>query len=219
MTPLNTTATQIIEEIKSLLGDRINKSGVAFYSSIDTVKKGRYMILGLNPGGNPEVEKGTIGQSLEGFLSPVYNHYYEAWKEKDTRLQINIAKLFAFLGQDLRNVCALNLIFERTVRESDLNFSSLPVYVKVLNKVLDVVQPDVIFTFGKKPLFEVKRVMTNINVEVIGSGHGSWKIEFVTGQLNDRTVRVIGFPHLSIYTLYNRPEKLEAVRIFAANRL
>src|SRR5262245_26159480 len=140
---------QLIEEIKELLGDNLLRSGAAFYSSCKTLKKGKYLILGLNPGGDPNKITSTIANSLEVFKNENYNEYYEPWLEegKMHRLQYNLCKLFKFLGHDLRDVCATNLFYERSRRENQLSFESLPIYKTVLGKVLQVVQPEVIITF------------------------------------------------------------------------
>jgi formaldehyde-activating enzyme involved in methanogenesis len=48
---------EILAEIRLILGPRTLISGAAFYSCSATLKKGRFLIVGLNPGGNPEIIK------------------------------------------------------------------------------------------------------------------------------------------------------------------
>lgn len=92
---------QLIENIKGLLHDKLDKSGTAFYSSSKTLKKGKYLIVGLNPGGAEDSKYLTIGQSLISFLNENYNAYCdEIWKSN--RLQKNLKALFSHLGEDLR---------------------------------------------------------------------------------------------------------------------
>ena len=51
---------QLVEDIILLLGINVYKSGAAFYSNIQTLQKGKYLIVGLNPGGDPNKIKSTI---------------------------------------------------------------------------------------------------------------------------------------------------------------
>ncbi|MFZ1800198.1 MAG: hypothetical protein WAU24_10080 [Chitinophagaceae bacterium] len=83
---------EFLDKIKELLGEELNKSGTAFNSNIETLKKGKYLIIGLNPGGDPNKIKNTIGESFQKIYAEKYNAYTEAWLEngKIHRLQKNL---------------------------------------------------------------------------------------------------------------------------------
>ncbi len=204
----------LIKEIKHLLGNEIYKSGAAFYSSATTLKQGKFMIIGLNPGGDPDDET-TIEASLNDCLEHDYNAFYENWNGNNKhRLQENLKSLFSFLGEELKEVCAFNLFFERTKSQKQLSLEALPIYREILLKIVDVVKPKVIFTFGKLPLAEIKMLLTKAEIEETPSGHGNWQITLCSGIMDGQLIKIVGFPLLSVYTLYNRPEQLQMVRRF-----
>ena len=103
-------------------------------------------------------------------------------------------------------------MFTCTKNASDINWSDLPKFLKIIGKIIDVVSPEIIITFGKAPFFKLKKYYLSKNYSIIdlddeNNGHGSWVIRcFDASEKNN--VRVIGLPHLSIYTIYNRPDKL-----------
>lgn len=212
---------EFLDKIRELLGVELNKSGTAFYSNIETLKKGKYLIIGLNPGGDPDKIKGTIGQSFQKIYAEKYNAYKEDWLEngKIHRLQKNLHCLFNYLNEDIRKVCATNLFYERTRREKQLSLAKLQIYENILSLTLDLIQPEIIFTFGKRTTNTLLHLMniTNSNFKVIKSGHGKWEIKFINCNYNGKNVKIVAFPHLSIYTLYTRQPILEVVKKFVIN--
>lgn len=210
---------KFIDDIKNVLGDTtLDKSGAAFYSSINTLTKGQYLIIGLNPGGDPLKIKSTIRDSFQTILQPGYNAYYEKWlpNGRKHRLQENLKDLFNFLGKDLRNVCATNLIYERTQKESDLTFKMLPKYRKILYATLKEIEPEDIICFGRKTIFELKHYFKEWEQKciVIPSGHGNWTIEFIEIFAPNKVYKIVGLPHLSIYSLYSRNEIKQQIKDF-----
>ena len=209
---------KLIEKIKKILGNDIKKNGSGFYSSIETIKKGKYLILGLNPGGDPVNFNKTIEQTISDWLKiPDYNAYYEDWgeKEKPARLQKNLQSIFEYLNTDLRSVCATNLFWERTKKESDLTFTSFPKYKKLIELILSEIDPQIIITFGNKP-FSTISTLKGIEpiISSIQSGHGNWKIQLAQLNYSNKKIKIIGFPHLSRYTIYNRDVQLKMVKEF-----
>lgn len=209
---------EFLDKIKELLGEELNKSGTAFYSNIETLKKGKYLIIGLNPGGDPDKITCTIGQSFQKIYDNKYNAYNEHWLEngKIHRLQKNLHCLFNYLNEDIEKVCATNLIYERTRREKQLSLAKLQIYENILSLTLDLIQPEIIFTFGKRTTNTLLQLMNipNPNIEAINSGHGKWAIKFITCYYKDKKIKIVAFPHLSIYTLYTRQPILEIVKKF-----
>lgn len=111
----------------------------------------------------------------------------------------------------------MNLIFERTARESHLTLNNLDKYREILKKVVRYVKPEVIITFGNRPFNELKALIDLTEINSIAADHGKWTIDMLTGKLAGQAIKVIKFPHLSIYTIYNRPEVMKVVSSFAAS--
>jgi len=208
---------ELLYEIETLLGQDIHKSGESFYSSINTLKKGKYLIVGLNPGGDPKKILSSIKDSFQKIQNPEYNAYYENWlaNGKKHRLQENLKTLFAYLEYPLRDVCATNIIYERTRRESDLTISKMEAYKQILSKTINLIEPEVIITFGRKPYNFLLELFPSYPHKTISieSGHSNWTIELTLFALPQQ-MKVIGLPHLSVYTLYNRPEKMQLLKDF-----
>jgi hypothetical protein len=212
---------KFIDDIKLILGEELKKSGRSFYSNKQTLQKGKYLVIGLNPGGDPEIIKNTIEDSFKQIEDVNFNAYYENWltNGKIHRLQKNLRYLFAELGTDLRMVCATNLFYERTKRESDLSNVNTDLYKKILFLTLELISPEIIFVFGNKStntLLAVMQIDESSNRQ-IESEHGTWKICFIESKFKDKKVKIVSFPHLSIYTLYNRPNIIDNIKKFTAS--
>ena len=94
-----------------------NKDGEVIYSSKDTLKKGKYYFLGLNPGGEGFI---SIKNHLNNFSLKTDNSFFDdSWNNCEkgkAPLQLRDQYLFEkILNYDLRNVFATNLIFETTM--------------------------------------------------------------------------------------------------------
>jgi hypothetical protein len=220
------TSNELIEKIIKILEKEkglLKRSGRSFYSSIDTIKKGRYFILGLNPGGHPEIEKDNIEKSFSTIEKKDWNAYYEVWNgKKDHRLQKNLIELFKHIDSNLclKNVCSTNLIYERTQSEKKYFAVSgnerllKEVYVKILKEVLGVIQPEVIFTFGERPFLSLCNHygIKAETIQKVHSGHGNWMIQLAKGYGDNKKLKIFKFPHLSRYVLYNKPDKLDWIK-------
>ncbi|MFZ1800199.1 MAG: hypothetical protein WAU24_10085 [Chitinophagaceae bacterium] len=120
------------------------------------------------------------------------------------------------MNEDIIKVCATNLIYERTRREKQLSHINVHIYEKILSLTLDLIDPEITFTFGKRTTNILLHLMniTNSNINAINSGHGKWKIKLINCDYHGKKVKIIAFPHLSIYTLYTRQPILEIVKKF-----
>ena len=216
---------QSIDEIKRLLGKTIKQAGTAFYSNIATLTNGKYLIVGLNPGGDPNEITDTIEKSFTNFKNESYNAFFQKWynnnPERVHRLQKNFRELFKILENDenyLKKVCATNLFYERTKRETDFNSTVVQNHKLIIEYVINIVQPEIIFTFGKKPFYTLKDLFDPTPKFLKKpSGHGNWKILLASGTYKKRQTKLIGFPHLSIYTLYTRRDEMDWIKQFSFN--
>ena len=201
----------------------IDKSGRVLYSTIDTLQRGDFYILGLNPGG-------TCGPSIESDINGLNKRKENAYLDEDWppyltgqhRLQRGLKFLFDELGFDLRKICASNLIF---VRSRDARGAGYPENADacwpVHEVILNYVQPKIIIVFGDAQklspfAYLMKKHKENTGnvpeIEEIQSGHGNWKCKAFTAELLGLKITIIGIPHLSIYNIANHGEVIDWIK-------
>jgi len=236
---------EIILEIKNHLRKAgiLHRPGRVFYSSYHTIREGPFYILGFNPGGSSEHENNTIEKDLEdrNKHNPTYNAYLdETWYRRNSKtgkpeliergqdfLQKGIQCLFREIFKyDLRKVCASNLIFVRTQREVDIkDWKNLVCkhYWPIHEKILSIVKPKIIVSFGRKP-FDYLKQKFNYKKEYdpITAGWANWKIRAIYCEheesganklIKDRLL-IFGFPHFSRYRIESDKLKEHRAQIF-----
>jgi uracil-DNA glycosylase len=116
-------------------------------------------------------------------------------------LQRRIRALLEGLGLSVRDVCASNLIFQRSVSAEDLPFRSLAALCwPIHERIIEIVRPKVIITFGnglKSPYSFVRDSLGATNQEAFPSGHGNWNCLVSFSQ----RATVVCVPHLSSYAI------------------
>ena len=104
-------------------------TGKVLYSGINTLKKGPVYFLGFNPGGDPAKETMTLAEHVTQSPSD-WNEYLDAkwgapgggWRPPgQAPLQRRVQWLLNQLGLQTREVCASNLIFNRSIDQARLN--------------------------------------------------------------------------------------------------
>ncbi len=206
----------------------LEEKGCVLYSAFSTLKRGRFYILGLNPGGEDGFGT-TIAESFDELPQYTGNAYLdEAWgkyeKKGEHPLQRHLKLLMEELGEDLKNVCASNLIF---VRSKDQN--GIENFVEEAEKcwpvhemILDIVKPRVIIAFGNGSISPFNFLHSNkINGEKymedeIPAKWGNWKCRSFGGKIETSNetldLLVLGIPHLSRYTVEGRQDVLNWLR-------
>ncbi len=183
----------IISKAKESLGPNhdgpsiLEEHGIILYSSYETLKKGKYYFLGLNPGGHDE-DVPTILESLDYLKSYKGNAYVPGdekanWSNPPKRcylpgehpFQRAFRELFEEFGENPRDVCASNLIFKRSVGTHDSGYPKLakkcwPVH----EAILKIVQPEAIIVFGKDAFDFVRRKCSVGHDQVIEVPQGFW---------------------------------------------
>lgn len=177
-----------------------NMHGALLYSSVETLKKGKFYFLGVNPGGD--------GSDHVRF-DPTYvkNAYLdEEWENKkslytkgEAPLQKRVQNLFKVLGEEnLRNICASNLIFQQTADITELPDvygyadTCFPIHRYIIE---EIVKPQFIISMGKI-IFDyfVERQGYTYSHE-FPAGHAKWSIRIAT----KGDITLINLPHLSYY--------------------
>lgn len=199
------------------LRDLLDLSGQVLYSGASTLQPGDAYLLGLNPGGDPSNRAMmTIRQSLDDLVShdPVrreWNSYLDArWKGRQT-LKNRIAWLLRNLGLEPRTVAASNLVFPRSRDEKTCQYDRFAdACWDVHERVLSVVQPRLILTYGGTPYRFLAERFGSHKEEAYPSGHGDWNCRSfdVHGRF-----RVVGLPHMSLYAIDHHPKVVEWVKM------
>ena len=202
-----------IEEIKNLLknklSDYLNGPGSIIYSSVETIRKGDYYILGLNPGGIPD--KQTIANCINTLDSKTINSYVdEEWDWRGKKLkkgehpfQKALKEITKNLNTELKDIFASNLIFIRTRKGKEIkDYDSVaPTFWQVHEYLIkEIVKPKVIFAIGNSESLSSYSFLKKVNISSIitesSKQHKNVKFKsFTTSQY-----KVIGLPHLSRFS-------------------
>ena len=219
---------RLISEASDHLSPILRESGGILYSSVFTLTPGIFYILGLNPGG--ALGSGdTIDQCLAGLPEYKENAYLDGNWSSDSRhydagghpLQRHLFLLMQELGEDLRRVCAANLIFTRSPDQYGADYPDRghicwPVHQMILN----VVRPSVIIAFGNGGISPYAFLALK-HQEMLGTWpeeathpaqYGTWQCKAFQTRIEDKDILVLGLPHLSRYTIEGRPEVLKWIK-------
>ncbi len=207
----------IVQKAKEFLGPILDdpsilvEHGTILYSSCETLKKGKYYFLGLNPGGT-DADGPTIRESLDDLRFYKGNAYLPEDKKADWSspprrcylpgehpYQQAFRILFEEFGEDPRTVCASNLIFKRSAGARSAGYPKLAKRCWPVHKaMLEIVQPEAIIAFGKQAFDFVAQQLGDgyfHDIEV-RPGFWSWKHSMLKGDMP-----LIGVRHPSWYPL------------------
>lgn len=208
---------EFITFISSELDEFKNIPGETLYSSLTTIQKGDIYLMGTNPGGSNNY---PLSDDIENLKYRTKNSYLdEVWETKKgvpqvgkNPLQKRIQKLITMLGYDVRDVCASNLIFIKSVDLETLRYKFSDIADKcwgVHEKILNIVQPKIVIVFGNSdldsPYAYLKKKYKNRNIETTSmpTGHGKLNAKSFSFILNGKRCHVVGLPHLSRFVIKN----------------
>lgn len=199
--------SEFIKFSKENLTEILLKNGTVLYSSKNTLRKGDYYILGLNPGGSSN--RGTsILNSLTNLPDYEHNAYLhdEPWEDKyevgGHPLQKGLKALCNYLEIDLENILASNLIFFRTPNDKSINFQDADNCWIVHEKLLSIVQPKIIISFGNGRISPFQYIINNYpatNFELKKTKHPRYNAKILKTKILNLDLLIIGLPHLSRY--------------------
>jgi len=208
--------------------------GRFLYSGLSTLRQeGKYYLLGHNPGVNLKDYENPAGDTLPnpGVNSKKKYHSlrkdiiktterrddYCAYIDEDdwnpqSKMQRGVLALCDAVAIHPRKMCASNIFFERSKGKPNKKWNDPRIYWPVHEEVLKLIKPDCIFVMGDdfKLLIELLNSLSKgasgfVCKESKESGHANWRCHFAEGQYMKKTLRVIGFPHLSTYSLSSNP--------------
>ncbi len=186
---------------------RLSESGKIYYSSCATLQRSPLMLMGHNPGGDPQRD-GSIASTLESLDRKVGSDYLnENWEGKGPGaepLQRRVCALFAWLGYDINEIFATNLIFFRSRDAASSDYSRnasvcWKLHAEFIRKEID---PQLIIVFGvsaPSPFDFIWQVAAYPQFIEYPAGHGNWKAREFSGAIEGRVRTVFGLPHLSRY--------------------
>jgi hypothetical protein len=218
--PNERNVTAVVRKAEESLGKILEASGTILYSSCETLTRGKFYFLGLNPGGSGE-NTNTIQMSLEKLATSPGNAYLdEEWGSASRKfakgahpLQQNYRFLFKELlriQEDPIEVCASNLIFRRSISERGAKCEELVDKCWLVHEaILEIVRPNAIITFGRQPFAFIKKKLHGNDWPAQNSGHGKWTWQY---SILESGEKLIGLPHLSRYALRNHPDVVNEIR-------
>ena len=200
---------KLYEALRNLPQEVLNVSGRFLYSDISTLKGGKYYLLGHNPAGNPAHYPVCLRDEIRQWFARNDNAYDERWESNpkgQAPLQDHVKVLLSAIGANLNDVCASNIFFVRSQKAKDLviynDFS-------VHKAVLDIVKPDCIIAFHNTGgsstynllLHEYMTKLKQVGQPIFIGKDGSFDqhLTIAEGQYWNKTLKVIGLPHLSYF--------------------
>lgn len=197
------TQEQLVEEMKVLLKEIYSDKGEVIYSKASTFAKGKYYLIGLNPG-IFENDSRIVCNCVENFLCNQNdeNYYVNTLGE----LKENVLRLFSedFFNYDFAKVFTSNLIFTTTKNSEKIkNYRQLVDICWPVHKLaLKEVDPEIIICIGNgyKSSYSKFHREFNIGKEIWKRkvfGTFSVKVEEICFKNDSKKRLLIGLPHLS----------------------
>ena len=191
------------EQMKILLKPIYLDKGEVIYSKSSTFKKGKYYLIGLNPGcfNNDDF---TVGKCVEGFVNDQNNPNY--YIDTLGELNKNVSQLFSkdYFNYNFEKVFTTNLIFTTTKNSNEIKSYKRLVDIcwPVHQLALKEVNPEVIICIGNGyrssyAKFHKEFSTSNEIWKRRVFGTFSVKIEEISFENDSKKHLLIGLPHLS----------------------
>lgn len=212
--------------VRNILRDDLHRINSVLYSTAETLRPGDFYFLGYNPGGKPGGECASK-PNASCVIVPATSQFNDAWDWGEHRqepgqhpMQRRARELFRMLGRDLDKVCASNLIFFQSRKESGVDYPrDAEACWKVHEYLIDeIVRPKVIITHGSRTYdFVRKRIREYSSFKQVEQatpdedGERHWKCRALTSTVGKRLI--IGLPHLSRFNPQNKNQTMEWMRM------
>jgi hypothetical protein len=210
------------EDLKTLnmrlgaLSEEILKaSGRFLYSSIYTLCKGDFYLLGGQPGGKPS-DYSALKAEIDcwQYKTEDWSAYYETDWSRNSKLQTGVEVLCDAICTKPHCLCASNLIFTRSQNQDELSEDDARPFLPIHGEVLSLVKPHCIITLGNLPFESLSKMPSLIlgPVKTHPAGHDNWQCRIAQGHLFGNDVKLIGLPDLSCYSIKHYPDVLKWVK-------
>ena len=219
-TEINRTTT--IEKIKNKLESLgiSQEKGSIIYSGNETLRKGRFYFMGINPGGHSDEYSSKFPDTIKNQLlrkntNENFNEYLDGkWQNKNTKatlpgkslLQKRIQYLFKEIDVNIRDVFSTNLVFIRSSTTNKFPYKwneEVEKCWKIHEILLSIVNPEIIITFGLEPyeFIKDKMILEQEDFHAVKSKKSIKYFTHLSGYLYDKKIRIISIPHLSRFKI------------------
>jgi uracil-DNA glycosylase family 4 len=200
----------VIDQLINCIPEELkNKSGEVFYSGANAFSgKKQLYILGINPGGSPEIKiKDTVIERAKYVLEKFrWSEYIEGqwgnYAPGKHPFQQRVQHLLKKLNLQPEEVPASNLVFVRSPREKDIDKEKYKEYTELCWKfhetVIDFLEIEVILCLGNTPGKFVRNKLCTRNRPIdtwAEQNNRRWKTKVYK---NGKQQKVIVVPHPSI---------------------
>lgn len=194
-------------------------NGGILYSSVETLKEGKFYFLGVNPGGiGSEPLHFDPLYRENAYLDEVWDNGNGTYEKGKAPLQRRVQNLFHALGIDLREVCASNLIFRQSqdiqlledfYADADACF---PIHQYIIE---EIVKPQFIISMGRDVIDYFTNKQNYSFYDEFDSGHSTWKIRIA----KKGDITHINVPHMSYYDPFSFSETTKIAKEEALKKL
>jgi hypothetical protein len=192
-----------------------NYSGRFMYNHISTLRQDDFYLLGINPGGDPEIIKEWLRDEVFNWLDWKKNQ--SAFDEFNSSYKRLLEELCKKLRREFHDICASNLFFVRAQREKDRKHGDKSLsktlrdfglkqngdkFWPVHQAVIDIVEPKCILVIGFGAFDKIFKLMRSLNKSLVLSDEkiscGKYYRKIVTGEHETgKPFKLIGIPHTS----------------------
>lgn len=153
---------QVLSVVQQHLGEDANRSGAVLYNGWSSLRPGLLYLMGFNPGGDPDMIRETVLESIRSmkddhcaYTDECWIHLHDCHVEKcngKSRHQRRVCTLVNALGLEIsiKNVFAANALFLRSKNQDTLKMP-WELWTKcwpVHRLLLSIVQPKLILCLG-----------------------------------------------------------------------
>jgi hypothetical protein len=211
----------VIRFIRKKLGKTVGRSGKVFYSSPQSLFASRYILMGYNPGGDPEsVDECRIRDNLKNWRTTRENHYWqEKWnvRHKDfNTLQKRIQCLFQGLDISSATLFTSNLWFLRsrdaaTIRhDPNVKKATMEIWKKFL--ACSPARRIIVIGVGTAREFLAELGAEQVSEKSFQTCHPRAAAVLISARMQKREYKIAAIPHLSRFSVAKDQNLIRAIK-------
>lgn len=211
----------VVRRVRYQLRKDIHKSGKIFYSSPRSLCFGPYILMGYNPGGDPENKfECTIRDNINRWAKTRRNHYWkQKWDKTHTgynTLQKRVQIFFKNLGIKPANLFTSNLWFFRSREASTLNcdHKRQKTCLAVWGEFLSYSPARRIICIGCGTAWQFLKGIgaEDDHWEQVRTCHPRANAELINAKIQGRHYKIAAIPHLSRFSVAADRQLIRAVK-------